>query len=173
MIIWFTGLSGSGKTTFSNFFIKKLKKKTKNKVIHIDGDQFRSIFNDLKYTVKDRIKNSERVCKLANFLNKSGKFLVVVSMVSISPKWLKWIRQRNRDYFQIFIDVPIDTLKNRNVKGIYKKRKVIGVNIKYTKPKNNDLIFKNNFTQQYLKKSIIKIQKNIKIRTTLKKYENF
>ena len=60
MIIWFTGLSGSGKTTFSRYFIQKLNKKEKKKVIHIDGDKFRSIFNDLKYNTQDRIKNSEK-----------------------------------------------------------------------------------------------------------------
>ena len=49
MIFWFTGLSGSGKTTFSKFFINKLNKKLKKKVIHIDGDKFRTIFNDLKF----------------------------------------------------------------------------------------------------------------------------
>ena len=56
MIFWFTGLSGSGKTTFSKFFIKKLNKKMKKKVIDIDGDSFRTIFNDLGYNFKDRIK---------------------------------------------------------------------------------------------------------------------
>ena len=48
MIIWLTGLSGSGKTTFSKFLIRRLNTKIKKKVIHIDGDKFRSIFNDLK-----------------------------------------------------------------------------------------------------------------------------
>ena len=112
------------------------------------------------------------MCKLADFLNESGKFLVVVSMVSISPKWLKWIRRRNSDYFQIFIDVPVNILKKRNVRGIYKKRNIVGIDIKYPKPNKNDLILKNNFTKEYLKKSIITILNNIKIKSILKKYEN-
>ena len=169
MIFWFTGLSGSGKTTFSKFFIKKLNRKIEKKVIHIDGDQFRSIFNDLKYSLEDRIKNSERVCKLADFLNKSGQFVIVVSMVSISQKWLNWIRKRNRDYFQIFLDVPIEILKKRNIRNIYKKRNIVGVDIKYSKPKGNYLIFKNNFTRVYLKKAINKLLNRKKIMKTFKK----
>tara|TARA_B100001057_G_scaffold492224_1_gene584150 strand:+ start:6845 stop:7360 length:516 start_codon:yes stop_codon:yes gene_type:complete len=171
MIFWFTGLSGSGKTTFSKFFIKKLKKKIKNKVIHIDGDNFRKIFNDLGYSIKDRIINSERVCKLADFLNKSGQFIIVVSMVSISPRWLSWMRKRNRDYFQIFLDVPIEVLKRRNVKNIYKKKFIVGLDIKYPKPTKNFLIFKNNFNKLFLKKSIHKVLNNKKIIKVLKKYD--
>ena len=168
MILWFTGLSGSGKTTFSNFFISKLNKKIRKKVIHIDGDKFRTIFNDLEYSLKDRIKNSERVCKLADFLNKSGKFVIVVSMVSISPKWLNWIRKRNSDYFQIFLDVPFVILKKRNVRNIYKKKNIVGLDIRYPIPNKNDFIFKNNFKLIYLKSSIDKILKNRRIKKRFK-----
>ena len=168
MILWFTGLSGSGKTTFSNFFISKLNKKIRKKVIHIDGDKFRTIFNDLEYSLKDRIKNSERVCKLADFLNKSGKFVIVVSMVSISPKWLNWIRKRNSDYFQIFLDVPFVILKKRNVRNIYKKKNIVGLDIRYPIPNKNDFIFKNNFKFIYLKSSIDKILKNRRIKKIFK-----
>ena len=171
MIIWFTGLSGSGKTTFANFFIRQLKKKIKKKVIHIDGDKFRSIFNDLNYSLKDRVKNSERVCKLASFLNESGQFIIIVSMVSISQKWLNWVRKKNYDYFQIFIDVPIDILKKRNVRNIYKKKDIVGINIKYSKPTKNDLIIKNNFTKFFLKKEVNNILNDRKIKKTFKKYE--
>ncbi len=168
MIFWFTGLSGSGKTTFSKFLIKKLNKKIRKKVIHIDGDKFRTIFNDLKYSLKDRIKNSERVCKLADFLNKSGKFVIIVSMVSISPKWLNWIRKRNSDYFQIFLDVPITLLKDRNVRNIYRKKNIVGVDIRYSKPIKNDFIFKNKFKLIYLKSSIDKILKDKKVKKRFK-----
>ena len=64
MIFWITGLSGSGKTTLSNFLIKKLNKKFKKKIIHLDGDSIRNIFNDLGYSLEDRLKNAERISKL-------------------------------------------------------------------------------------------------------------
>jgi adenylylsulfate kinase-like enzyme len=168
MIFWFTGLSGSGKTTFSKYLIKKLNKKIKKKIIHIDGDSFRLIFNDLGYSAKDRIKNSERVCKLVNFLNKSGKFLIIVSMVSISSKWLEWIQKRNLNYYQFFIDVPIEILKKRNTRNIYNKKNIVGVHIKYKKPKKNFLVFRNSFKKSFLKNSILKILNNKKIKKALK-----
>ena len=172
MIIWITGLSGSGKTTYSEYLIKSFKKKIKNKVIHIDGDKFRSIFNDLKYSARDRIKNAERVCKLANFLNHSGRFVIIVSMVSISRKWLSWVRKRNKNYFQIFLDVPIKVLKERNVRNIYRKKNIVGVDIKYLKPVNNHFIIKNNFKKSHMNKEINKILNYKKITKLLKKYEN-
>jgi adenylylsulfate kinase-like enzyme len=171
MIIWFTGLSGSGKTTFSKYLIKKLKKKNKKKVIHIDGDQFRLVFNDLKYSLKDRIKNAERVSKLVNFLNQSGNFIIIASILSISQKWLNWNKKNNKDYFQIFIDVPIHILKRRNIRNVYTKKNVVGININFLKPKKNFLVIKNNFKKKYLYQEIRKFLKNKKIKKLLKRYE--
>ena len=100
MIFWFTGLSGSGKTKYTRYLINKLSKKNKKKVIHIDGDNFRSIFNDLTFSLTDRLKNAKRISKLINFLNKDGNFIIVASILSISNKWLNWNRQNNKNYFQ-------------------------------------------------------------------------
>ena len=169
MIFWFTGLSGCGKTTFSEYLKKRINKNFRKKIIHIDGDSFRSIFNDLGYSTKDRIKNSERVCKLVNFLNKSGRFLIIVSMVSISSKWLKWIRKKNNDYYQFFIDVPVDILKKRNTRNIYKKKNIVGVHIKYEKPKKNYFVFYNDFKKSFLKKSIAEILNDKKIKMAFKR----
>ena len=169
MIFWFTGLSGCGKTTFSEYLKKRVNKNFRKKIIHIDGDSFRSVFNDLGYSTKDRIKNSERVCKLVNFLNKSGRFLIIVSMVSISSKWLKWIRKKNNDYYQFFIDVPVDILKKRNTRNIYKKKNIVGVHIKYEKPKKNYFVFYNDFKKSFLKKSIEEILNDKKIKMAFKR----
>jgi adenylylsulfate kinase-like enzyme len=171
MIIWFTGLSGSGKTTFSKYLIKKLKKKIKKKVIHIDGDEFRLIFNDLKYSLKDRTKNAERVSKLVNFLDKRHNFIIIVSILSISQKWLNWNKKNNKDYFQIFIDVPIQILKKRNIRNVYAKKNVVGIDINFSIPKKNFLIIKNNFKKKYMNEEIRKFLQNKKIKKLLKKYE--
>lgn len=168
MILWITGLSGSGKTTYSKYLINKFNKRIKKKVIHIDGDKFRSIFNDLKYTLSDRLKNAERVSKLVNFLNKSNEFIIIVSILSISQKWLNWNRRNNKNYFQVFIDVPIDILRKRNIRNVYKKKNVVGINIKYIKPLNNDFVIKNNFKKLLLKKEVNKILNQKKINQLLK-----
>ena len=69
MILWFTGISGVGKSLIASYIYKKLKKKIKN-IIHIDGDKFREMLkNDLGYTLKDRNKNAERILILAHFLD--------------------------------------------------------------------------------------------------------
>ena len=167
MIFWFTGLSGSGKTRYSRYLINKLSKKNKKKVIHIDGDNFRSIFNDLTFSLTDRLKNAKRISKLINFLNKDGNFIIVASILSISNKWLNWNRQNNKNYFQVFIDVPIKILKKRNVRNVYNKKNVVGVNIKYTKPKNNNFIIKNDFKIKTLKSEIDNIIKHKKIQKLL------
>jgi adenylylsulfate kinase-like enzyme len=169
MILWFTGLSGSGKTTYSKYLINKFNNRIKKKVIHIDGDKFRSIFNDLKYTLSDRLKNAERISKLVNFLNKSNEFIIIVSILSISQKWLNWNRRNNKNYFQVFIDVPVDILRERNIRNVYKKKNVVGINIKYIKPLNNDFVIKNNFTKLLLKKEVNKILNHKKINQLLKR----
>ena len=61
MILWFTGISGVGKSIIAKKIYNNLKKKIKN-IVHIDGDQFREMLNnDLGYTLKDRNKNAERI----------------------------------------------------------------------------------------------------------------
>ena len=170
MILWITGLSGSGKTKLSEYIIKKLNKNFKNKIIHFDGDRFRNIFSDLNYSFKDRLKNAERISKLVNFLNTRLNILVIVSILSNSDKWLRWNRRNNKNYFQILLDVPISVLKVRNNKKIYsKKRNVVGMDIFYNKPKNNDFVFHNNYKQSFLNKSFKEIFKNKKIKKTLNK----
>ena len=68
MIIWFTGISGVGKTTLGSYFYKIKKKKIRN-LVHLDGDSFRGLFgNDLGHTLKDRNKNAERLCAFIKFL---------------------------------------------------------------------------------------------------------
>ena len=103
MILWITGLSGSGKTKLSEYIIKKLNKNFKNKIIHFDGDRFRNIFSDLNYSFKDRLKNAERISKLVNFLNTRLNILVIVSILSNSDKWLRWNRRNNKIIFKFFL----------------------------------------------------------------------
>ena len=76
MIIWITGISGVGKTTLAKFCLNFFKKK-RISFVHIDGDDFRKMFeNDLGYSLKDRDKNARRLIKFAEFLNKSHQQLL-------------------------------------------------------------------------------------------------
>ena len=70
MVIWITGISGAGKTTLARHF----KKKTKKNFIYFDGDEFRRIFNnDIKYTLKARDINAERLTRLVKYLSDQKK----------------------------------------------------------------------------------------------------
>tara|TARA_B100001057_G_C22380556_1_gene768233 strand:- start:132 stop:647 length:516 start_codon:yes stop_codon:yes gene_type:complete len=170
MIIWITGLSGSGKTTLARNLINKLPKNIKKKTIHIDGDNFRRIFNDLGHTLKDRKINAERVSKLVNFININLNVVIVVSLLSISQKWLNWNKINNKKYYQIFLDVPVHILKKRNVRKIYSnKNNVVGIHINYKKPINNYMTFKNIFNKKFLIQATKKILTNKNIRNSLKK----
>ena len=72
--------------------------------------------------------------------------MIIVSLLSISQKWLNWNKKNNKEYFQIFLDVHIDTLRKRNAQeDLLKQKDVVGVNIKYRKPLNNNIILKNDF----------------------------
>ena len=160
MVIWFIGLSGSGKSYFANQILKILNKK-KIKTIHIDGDEVRKyITKDLKYSVNDRKKNSILISGLCKFLEAKG-YTVICSILSIFPKHQKNNRKIFKKYIQIFIDVDLNKLKKRNNKRLYDKRNVIGKKIKFPKPYKSDLIISNNFQKKKTKIDLKRISKII------------
>ena len=157
MILWFIGLSGSGKTKLSKELFRS--KIIKSNFISIDGDEFRENFlDDLGHTYEDRKKNAERVSKLARYLSNKN-VNIIVSILSNYPKWLVWNRKNLKNYYQIYLKVDKKQLFSRNKKNLYlsKKKNVVGKDIKFNEPKKNDLIFKNTFK----KKDIIKLKKII------------
>lgn len=159
MVIWIIGLSGSGKTYTSILLNNFLKKK--NKTIIIDGDEFRKYISyDLKYTLKDRKENSQRIQNLSKYLESKG-FLVIVSILSIFREHQIKNRKLFNDYYQIYINTDLNKLKRRNNKNIYSETKnVVGKDIKFVKPIRSDYIFKNNFDKG-LKNEIKEIVKII------------
>ena len=84
MVIWLIGISGSGKSFYGKKLFSLISKK--KKVIHIDGDEVRKYLSyELKYSKKDREKNSLLISDLCNFLEKKG-YLVICSILSIIKK---------------------------------------------------------------------------------------
>ena len=113
MIIWIMGLSGSGKSTLGIILKDKLKKK---KLIHLDGDALRKIYNDkLGHTMKDREINAERISKLAKFLSEQ-KVSLIVSVLSNFPKWLKWNKINLKNYHEVYLKTEMNILKKRRRK---------------------------------------------------------
>ena len=166
MVIWILGLSGSGKSYLSTK-LKDVLQNDQEKFLILDGDVIRNVFdNDLGFSIEDRNINASRISKLALFLNQNN-INVIVSVLSLFPEWLKWNRSNIKDYYEIFIDVPVSILKNRNIRNVYflngiKNRDVVGVDIEFIKPRKPDLTIKNNFDDISLKKNLEAIKNLIK-----------
>tara|TARA_Y100000591_G_C21528617_1_gene543003 strand:+ start:186 stop:698 length:513 start_codon:yes stop_codon:yes gene_type:complete len=150
MVIWIIGLSGSGKTTLANKIVtdSNLRADIKKTVL-IDGDIIREVFgNDIGYSMQDRLLNAQRICHLGSFLHNQG-LNVVCAILSIFPETRKWNRENIEDYYEIFIDTPIDILVERDSKGIYEKfnsgkiSNVVGMDIEFPPPDQSDLVIDN------------------------------
>lgn len=158
MVIWFIGVSGSGKSFYAKKLFSAINKKKKS--IYIDGDEIRKyITYKLGYTKKDREKNSLFICDLCNFLEKKG-YIVICSILSIFRNHQKKNRSLYDNYIQIFMDVSLKKVIKRNNKKTYSKINVVGKDLKFPKPYKSDITIKNKFDSSY-KKEIIQIIKKI------------
>ncbi len=165
MILWISGISGVGKTTLARKLYKLIKKKTDN-VVWIDGDQFRKIFNnDLKYTLKDRNKNAQRICSFVKFLS-SQNINIILSANLTSNKYRSWCKKNLKNYISVYIDSSLDNLFKRDKKNIYNNKKlkknVVGLGIKKNRPTYVNYFIQNNSNKKAFlgeAKNIIKLVK--------------
>jgi|TARA_R100000479_G_scaffold33554_3_gene13977 adenylylsulfate kinase len=142
-LIWFTGLSGSGKSTIAN----ALEQELYNQKIHtytLDGDNVRKgLNNDLAFTPEDRTENIRRIAETANLFVDAG-VVVLAAFVSPYKKDRELIKKTVKDvnFIEIFIDTPIEECEKRDVKGLYAKARkglikdFTGVNAPYEAPDN-------------------------------------
>lgn len=142
MVIWVTGLSGAGKTTLCEAIIKRAKP-TLPTLLRLDGDVLRAIADDnLGYAVGDRVKQIRRMQALALEMEKQD-FIVLVAALYASDKLLAWNRENFAQYFEIYVNTPMDELKRRDPKGLYTsngaKGEVVGVDIPWNAPRTPDL----------------------------------
>jgi len=162
MVIWILGLSGSGKTTLAQEILLNLKKK--RKIIHIDGDAIRKIYNQkLGHTLKDREINAQRISRLVKYLSDQN-INMIVSVLSNFPKWLKWNKKNINNYFEIYLKTDLGILKKRKPRLYSQKNKnVIGIDLKFNEPKFSNLIIKNSNRITEIKKNSKKIIKKLKL----------
>ena len=146
-IIWFTGLSGSGKTTMANMLHNFLEERGfKNKVI--DGDLFREAFkNQLGFGEKDRELNIRMASFISKIISENG-IIAICSFVSPFRKIREEIKKDNPDLLEIFCDSSLEVCEKRDVRGLYKKARMgeiknfTGISQAYEKPLKPDLILK-------------------------------
>lgn len=145
-VLWFTGLSGSGKSTIANEVEKKLALMNRHTFL-LDGDNVRHGLNkDLGFTEADRIENIRRIGEVAKLMTDAG---LIVLTAFISP--FRAERQMVRDmmgeaeFIEIFVDTPLEVAEERDVKGLYKKarsgelKNFTGIDSPYEPPVNPEI----------------------------------
>jgi adenylylsulfate kinase len=144
-VIWFTGLSGAGKSTIAEKLEPVLRERGR-KVEMLDGDVVRTnLSKGLGFSKEDRDTNIRRIGFVAHLLSRNG---VAVICSAISP--YREIRDENRamigDFVEVFVKCPIDVLAERDVKGLYKKalagemKNFTGVSDPYEEPLNAEVV---------------------------------
>ena len=148
MVVWIIGLSGAGKTTLAEEVVAQVRRVQRN-VVLIDGDMVREAFgNDLGHTMEDRRINARRICRLGKLLSDQG-IHVVCAILSLFPETREWNRANLENYYEVFIDTPMQDLVQRDSKGIYRRFSsgeiydVAGMDLKFQRPDNADLIIDN------------------------------
>lgn len=121
-VLWFTGLSGSGKSTIANLVEKKLHSMGKHTFL-LDGDNVRHGLNkDLGFTEADRIENIRRVGEVAKLMTDAG-LIVLTAFISPFRAERDMVRSMlpEGEFVEVFIDTPLAEAERRDVKGLYKK----------------------------------------------------
>ncbi len=145
-LLWFTGLSGSGKSTIANLVEKKLHALGKHSFL-LDGDNVRHGLNkDLGFSDADRIENIRRVGEVAKLMCDAG-LIVLTAFISPFRAERELVRRMlpEGEFFEIFVDTPLEEAERRDVKGLYKKARAgeianfTGITSPYEAPMNPEI----------------------------------
>jgi adenylylsulfate kinase len=145
--LWFTGLSGSGKTTISEIVEREIRDRERPVEV-LDGDIVRTnLSKGLSFSRDDRNINVLRIGFVANLLTRNGVG-VIVSAISPYKEARDQVRRRIVDFVEVFVDAPLEVCADRDVKGLYKKafageiEQFTGVSDPYEPPNAPDLVLK-------------------------------
>ena len=146
VVLWFTGLSGAGKSTIANLVERKLHARAHH-TITLDGDNVRHGLNrDLGFTEADRVENVRRVAEVASLMVQAG-LITITSFISPfkSERQLARDRVEQGEFVEIFVDTPLAVAESRDVKGLYKKARAgeitnfTGISSPYEAPESPEI----------------------------------
>ncbi|MFM2641272.1 adenylyl-sulfate kinase [Vibrio chagasii] len=147
--LWFTGLSGSGKSTVANAVESKLLQMGKHSYL-LDGDNVRHGLNkDLGFSDTDRIENIRRIGEVAKLFVDAGN-IVLTAFISPFISDRKQVRDLMQDgeFLEVFVDTPLEVCEQRDPKGLYKKARAgeikhfTGIDSEYQAPLNPEIHLK-------------------------------
>lgn len=146
LTIWFTGLSGSGKSTIANALEKQLFSMGRHTML-LDGDNIRMGLNkNLGFSEKDRIENIRRIAEVSKLMNDAG---LIVLTAFISPYRLDRRKAKEiigENFIEVYVNTPLEECERRDVKGLYKAARAgelsdfTGISSPYEKPENPDIV---------------------------------
>ena len=145
-LIWFTGLSGSGKSSIANILEKKLQSMGRH-TITLDGDNIRHGLNrDLGFTKADRVENIRRVGETSKLMVDAG-LICISSFISPFSSEREMVRNlmEDEEFVEVFVDTPLEVCESRDVKGLYAKARsgelpnFTGISSPYEAPENPEI----------------------------------
>ena len=146
LLLWFTGLSGSGKSTIANE-VEKLLHQMNRHTFLLDGDNVRHGLNkDLGFTDADRVENIRRIGEVAKLMTDAG-LIVLTAFISPFRAERQMVRSMlpEGEFIEIFVDTPLEVAEERDVKGLYKKarsgelKNFTGIDSPYEEPRNAEI----------------------------------
>ncbi|MBT8254148.1 MAG: adenylyl-sulfate kinase [Bacteroidia bacterium] len=166
-LLWFTGLSGSGKSTIANRVEEELNRENVH-TYSLDGDNIREgINNDLGFSPEDRTENIRRIAEVANLMVDAG-LVVLAAFVSPYKKDRDNIRHIVKDvnFVEIYVITSLEECERRDVKGLYRKarageiKNMTGISAPYEEPGNPDIEIKTEI--ESIEQAVAKILARIK-----------
>ncbi len=146
-VLWFTGLSGAGKSTIADLVEQSLIRQGRHTII-LDGDNVRHGLNkDLGFADEDRVENIRRVAEVAKLMVQAG-LIVIVSFISPFRSERRMARDllESGEFFEVFVDTPLAVCEERDPKGLYKLARagklpnLTGIGSAYEPPENAELV---------------------------------
>lgn len=167
LVVWFTGISGSGKSTIAVEVERELVKLGKT-VYRLDGDNIRhGLCSDLDFTEEDRNENIRRIAEVAALFKDAG-LIILVSCISPYKKMREFAREKvgTENFIEVYVKADVETCIKRDPKGLYDKalkgeiESFTGISSQYEEPIEPDLII--DTIHLSIKESVMKVMGAIK-----------